>query len=123
MSFMTRDELLNTITTEDVIGIMAKLGTDYKTNKSHSDQLYFRTVCHHGNKRKLYYYQDGKNFVCYTNCGSMQIVDFAMKLFNCDFNKAIKILEKKFNVSNFNVGNFVPHLPQKTSPVSYFAPQ
>ena len=24
MSFMTRDELLNTITTEDVIGIMAK---------------------------------------------------------------------------------------------------
>jgi len=65
------------------------------------------TVCHHGNKRKLYYYQDGKNFVCYTNCGSMQIVDFAMKLFNCDFNKAIRILEKKFNVSNFNVGNFV----------------
>ena len=34
------------------------------------------TVCHCGDKKKLFYYRDSKNFYCYTNCGSMSIFDF-----------------------------------------------
>lgn len=102
MSFMSRDELLNIITTEDVIGIMAKLGTDYKTNKSHSDQLYFRTVCHHGNKYKLLYYTDSKLFHCLTEDGIISLFDVVMGALECEFIDAVKFIEQYKGIKTFS---------------------
>ena len=52
---MNRDELLELLTTEDVTKIMMELGSDYPTPDNQGN-LYFTTVCHGGNNKKLLYY-------------------------------------------------------------------
>ena len=83
-----RDELLELLTTEDIINIMKDLGTDYITVPSDDNQLYFRTVCHQGNKYKLLFYKDSKLFHCLTECGIISIYDVIMGAKHCEFREA-----------------------------------
>lgn len=63
-------------------------------------QLRFRTVCHGGDSHKLYYYPDRKLFMCYTNCGGMDVFAFVSKMENCTYKEAVRIVAKELGISN-----------------------
>ena len=88
---MDRDELLEQITTEDIKKLMKELGSN-EPIPDHQGNLYFQTICHCGNKHKLLYYPDSKNFMCYTNCGSMSLYDLVSQINNCEFKEAFKYI-------------------------------
>lgn len=95
---MDRDSLLDKITTEDVVEIMRQLGTDYIKSKTGND-MYFRTICHSGEKHKLLYYPDSKMFMCLTECGSLSLYDVIMYSQNYTFSEAYGFLCKFKGVS------------------------
>lgn len=98
---MDRDSLLEKITTEDVIEIMRQLGTDYIRSKTGKD-IYFRTICHDGNKHKLLYFPDSKMFMCLTECGSLSLYDVIMYSQGYSFTEAYSFLCKFKGIDNSN---------------------
>lgn len=94
---MDREELLELITTNDVIEIMTDMGSEYPTKDSQGN-LYFTTICHGGDKHKLHYFVESKFFKCYTNCGSMSIFDVLMNINGWKFTEAINYLLKFKNI-------------------------
>lgn len=100
---MDRDELMELVTTEDIIEILKNLGSDNPIKDRNNDNiLHFLTVCHGGDSHKLYYYIDSKFFKCYTSCGSMSLYDLIMSTNNIDFAEAFKYLCKFKNITNFS---------------------
>jgi len=100
---MDRDELMELVTTDDVIRILKDLGSnDPKINRNNNNELQFSTICHGGDSQKLYYYIDSKFFVCYTSCGSMSLFDLIMAVKHIDFNEAFTYICNFKNISNFN---------------------
>lgn len=81
-------ELINSLSEDDVIDIVQKLGAD-KFQKTHN-AIIFKTICHHLNPEdgsmKLYYYPKTHNFYCYTQCG-------------CCFN-IIELFKKRYELNN-----------------------
>ena len=71
-------ELIDSLTPEDIVNIMRKLGVDAaeETDK----HLVFPTVCHNEDENaashKLYYYKNNHFFYCYTECGGMSVFNF-----------------------------------------------
>lgn len=86
---MDRDELLKEITTEDVKKIMKDLGSNEPIPDKQGN-LRFQTICHCGEKHKLWFYPDTKSFMCYTNCGSMSLYDLISQVKCCEFSEAFK---------------------------------
>ena len=100
---MDRDELMELVTTEDVVEILKDLGSGSpRKDKNNDNALLFSTVCHGGKSHKLYYYIDSKFFKCYTSCGSMSLFDLIMSTKNIIFQEAFAYLCKFKNVTNFN---------------------
>jgi len=98
-----RDELMELVTTEDVVEILKDLGSGSpRKDKNNDNALLFSTVCHGGKSHKLYYYIDSKFFKCYTSCGSMSLFDLIMSTKNIIFQEAFAYLCKFKNVTNFN---------------------
>ena len=88
---MNREDLLELITTEDVIKIMEDLGSeDYK--KDSQGNLYFLTVCHGSDSYKLYYFSDSKFFKCLTCCGIMSLFDVIMSVREIPYNEAYEYI-------------------------------
>jgi hypothetical protein len=50
------------------------MGADEKRT-SKDNELLFRSICHHSNSFKLYFYKDSKFFHCKSCCGSMSLFD------------------------------------------------
>lgn len=104
---MTAQELKDRLSDDDIKELLNKLGAEI----SYEDDEYWisNTICHHGNKHKLYYYKDSKAFHCYTQCGQMDIIGLVMesKEFD-DFPKAINWICVQLNINarrggfNFN---------------------
>lgn len=69
-----RDELLETLTDEDVINIMQDLGSDGYIPDGQGN-YYFQTVCHGGDSYKLIYYTDTKILRCFTCCNFLSLYD------------------------------------------------
>lgn len=100
---MDRDELMELVTTEDVIGILKDLGSANPIkDRNNGNALHFSTVCHGGDSHKLYYYKDSKFFVCYTSCGSMSLFDLIMSVNNMTFAEAFSYICKYKNITNFD---------------------
>lgn len=100
---MDRDELLELVTTEDVIEILKDLGADNPIQDRNNDNaLLFSTICHGGDSHKLYYYKDSKFFVCYTSCGSMSLYDLIMSVNNISYTEAFSYICKLKNITNYN---------------------
>lgn len=61
----------------------------------------YNTVCHGGDSYKLYYYPDGKNFMCYTHCGQIgDIFDLTQKVKGLSsFYEAYKIVCAYFGIN------------------------
>lgn len=96
---MDRDQLMEMLTTDDIIGIMAELGSEYPKKDSQGN-LYFQTICHCGDKFKLHYFKETKLFMCYTNCGTLSIYDIIMQANSCDFKDAYAFVLKYKGIKN-----------------------
>ena len=68
---MTAQEIKSKLTEKNIIEILEKLGATIYQNDI--DIIISDTVCHHGNKPKLYYYKESQAFYCYSECGSLDI--------------------------------------------------
>lgn len=88
---MNSRELINQITTDDIIKIMGSLGVDVV--RETNDFLIFPTICHNGSSNKLYYYKESKTFHCFTNCGNMSIFDVIMRVKKCEFKGAFNYIK------------------------------
>lgn len=98
-------QIINKLTIKSVYRLMKHLKAEPKIVDH--DVIEGITVCHHGRKRKLYYYQDGHNFMCFTHCGNMSIVNFIEHHFDYNYGQAIHYLKDFFNVNNFQENGFV----------------
>jgi len=95
---LDREQLIDLLTTEDIIAIMQDLGSDYKQDSQ--GNLQFITICHGGNNYKLYYYPKSKLFQCYSCCGTMSIFDVIMSVnSDGDFFRAFKYVCDFKNIS------------------------
>lgn len=78
MSSITFESLKNMLTLSDIIDIVKRLGGDILP--LHKQEGFITTtLCHGGDAHKLYYYHEDKTFMCYTNCGSMDIIELINK--------------------------------------------
>lgn len=87
-----REELLELITTEDIIDIMDNLGSEYV--KDEGDHIIFDSICHGSSSKKLWYYKDSKFLQCYSCCGSMSLYDLVMSTLNIPFKEAFQYVAK-----------------------------
>lgn len=70
---------------------MSEMGaTEYKNTKNY---IQFRTICHHHDQKdgkfKLYYYKNTKLFVCYSCCGTFNIIEL--------FKKRYELMDIQYN--------------------------
>jgi hypothetical protein len=97
---MDREQLLELLTTEDIIEIMKDLGSDtYKIDSQ--GNLYFLNVCHYSDnhKHKLHFFTKSKMLMCYTCCGSMSLYDVIMSCKGIDFKEAYNYICSFKNIS------------------------
>lgn len=96
-----KQEILDTITKDDMIRIMTTLGADYKIIKN---QVIFQSICHKSDSYKLYYYDNededdvNPSFHCYSSCGQMSIFDLVMKVENYSFIQSINFYCDELNI-------------------------
>lgn len=78
-------QLIDDLEDEKIIQLMFKLGCDDYTEKE--TYIQFKTICHNlvatEASEKLYYYKDSHLFVCYTECGPMNIFQFLKHYYEC----------------------------------------
>jgi hypothetical protein len=88
-----KQDILDILTTEDVIDILISMGSAYPKN-SNDGGLLFTTICHGGHRHKLHYIPDEKFFMCYTSCGGMSIFNLLMNVNGWTFIEALMYLAK-----------------------------
>lgn len=86
---MDAKTLLQHLTDEEITQILLSLGSEPPIPDA-SGNWYFTTVCHHGDSHKLCYYQDTKQFYCYTSCGSLSLFDVVAGALKADFKTAFQ---------------------------------
>ena len=89
-------EIKKAITPDRVFSLLQSL--DARPRFYKSNIIVARTICHNGDSHKLYYYTDSQNFHCYTNCGSLDIIELIRKVQNYDFIQAVAFLIDFFNL-------------------------
>lgn len=67
-------EVMEKLSWEDIQKIMHHMGADEKKT-SKDNELLFRSICHHSDSFKLYFYKDSKLFHCKSQCSSMTLFD------------------------------------------------
>ena len=73
-----KDEIKNNLTIDQVSSLVAELGGDPQIQ---NEVLISRTICHGGESRKLYYYDNSHLFHCFTECGeSFDIFELVRKV-------------------------------------------
>lgn len=95
--------LIKKMNSSDIIRLMEKLGVPESMIKYGNNSLIFPTICHNvmnnNPSHKLYYYEATKRFYCYTNCKSMSVFDFIIKVYQTrgykiEFREAYNILDE-----------------------------
>lgn len=103
---MTAQDLKDKLSEDDIRTLLV----DYMgaTISYEDDDMWIsNTICHHGNKQKLYYYKDSQSFHCYTECGQMDIIGVVMNFKGYEqeeFHKAINWICVKLNIDNCEYG-------------------
>lgn len=101
-------EIKNQLTKEQIIKILALLGTDCK--ERNDGTLIFRTVCHHKNNEgsyKLHYFPESKMFKCYTQCGdAFDIYELICRNQNMKFKEALQFLCANLGIKNIKQKGF-----------------
>ena len=94
------------LTIEDVKVIMEMLDADF--SQETDVEIKYETICHHGEKHKLYFYKKTMTFYCYSNCGRIgSILDLVKKVKEFDnvYDSAEWIC-KQLGISTFTEGSF-----------------
>ena len=70
--------IIDKLNIEAIIELMKNLGAEDYIEKD--TYIQFQTICHNEDitdaSHKLYFYKESKLFVCYTECGTMNIFQF-----------------------------------------------
>ena len=94
------------ITVDDVKYIMEILGADF-SQETNTD-IKYKTICHNGEKHKLYFYKESMTFYCYSECGRIgSILDLVkiVKEFDNVYDSGEWIC-KQLGISTFTEGSF-----------------
>lgn len=101
-------ELKKDFTEEEIIRLLATLGSEDYKKSSDGLSLIFKTVCHHGDSYKLYYYVKDKLFHCYTDCGdSFDVYELVRRSKGCSFYLAVDCINRFFGLHNSKPDGFV----------------
>ena len=94
-------EVMEMLSWEDIQNIMHHMGADEKKT-SKDNELLFRSICHHSNSFKLYFYKDSKLFHCKSHCSSMSLFDVVANVQGFygenSFNQSFDYVCKFFNI-------------------------
>ena len=85
---------------EDIITLLDHFGAE---PEQRGDYIVARTICHDGDSRKLYYYEnDGMGlFQCYTHCGSFDVFELVQKVKHLDdLNSAVYFVVNFLNLQS-----------------------
>lgn len=85
---------------EDIITLLDYFGAE---PEQRGDYIVARTICHDGDSRKLYYYEnDGMGlFQCYTHCGSFDVFELVQKVKHLDdLNSAVYFVVNFLNLQS-----------------------
>lgn len=100
---MNAQELKSKITESDIIKLLGRIGSDEYIDTE--EAFIFRTICHHGEKYKLYYYKESKYFHCYTDCSdSFDIIELVCRNKNYSFSEAINWICVQLDISTLTYG-------------------
>lgn len=91
-----KELILDTIDEDFIISLVEGFGGRLVRNQK--EVIIFTTICHGGNKGKLYYYKNEKTFNCYTECGFMDVFNFISHVKDCDFSQAISFLKEELQL-------------------------
>ena len=88
---VTRQDIIDSITIEDVKNFLESLGVDQIEVNEEKGYLICPTICHNpineAESMKLYWYQDNKIFRCYTECNeAMSIFRLYQKFMEINYN-------------------------------------
>lgn len=82
---LNAQEVKAKLTERHILTILEKLGAIIYVNCD--EYILSNTICHHGNKPKLYYYKETQKFKCYTDCGdSFDVIELIRR--NKNYKKA-----------------------------------
>ena len=102
---ITKQDIINSITLEDVKTFLESLGVDQIAMYKEKDYLICPTVCHNplhvAESMKLYWYQNNKIFRCYTECNE------AMSIFTL-YKKFISVNENR-DITDDEAEDYVKH--------------
>lgn len=102
---ITKQDIINSITLEDVKTFLESLGVDQIAMYKEKDYLICPTICHNplhaAESMKLYWYQNNKIFRCYTECNE------AMSIFTL-YKKFISVNENR-DITNDEAEDYVKH--------------
>ncbi|MEM5009393.1 hypothetical protein WKH57_01600 [Niallia taxi] len=90
--WLDKDKIKNSLTKEDIHKIMMDLGSEFPRRDKEGNPI-FTTICHnnHGGSHKLYYYDESKQFHCYSECQeNMDIFQIVERVKKCSFPSAVK---------------------------------
>lgn len=85
---------------EDIVTLLDYFGAEPELR---GDYIVARTICHDGDSRKLYYYEnDGYGlFQCYTHCGAFDVFELVQKVKHLDdLNAAVYFVVNFLNLQN-----------------------
>lgn len=94
----SKEDVKENLTTDDVYDLLEFFGAN---PKDYGDYIVAQTVCHNGEglgKHKLYWYENSGMFICYSHCGTFDIIELVQKIKEIDFNSAIYFLVNYFNL-------------------------
>lgn len=96
------------ISVEDIFSLLEEWDAEPELTPS---GLRAKTICHQSpsetNNKKLYYYSENQMFYCYSNCGSFDIFDLAIKVADIqenkkfDLNDAVRALAYRFSIFDY----------------------
>jgi hypothetical protein len=85
---LNAQELKSKINNDDILKLLNFMNADVQSEDE--DVIITNTICHHGNKHKLYYYKDSKFFKCYTDCGdTFDIIELVCRNREYSFTEAM----------------------------------
>lgn len=93
-----KDLIKEELDIEDIAALLDDLGADPETN---GDIITAITICHGGDSKKLYYYDNTHLFHCYSGCGtSFDVFELICKVKNIDLSTAIYYIVNYFNLQH-----------------------
>ena len=90
--------IIDELTEEQITDYLIHLGSS-PPKKDSNNNLLFNSICHGSNSRKLCYFVEGKNFLCFMEWESFNIFSLTMRVLNLDFKQSYKYVCNYFDIT------------------------